>query len=59
MVQPRRCVRPCHCASQATRSSSQPRLFGGLVSMASRWATAALAAGWPLGGETKRAQVGK
>ena len=36
---------PCQCASQATSSSSRPRLPGGLVSVASRRATAALAAG--------------
>src|ERR1700761_1517680 len=40
---------PCQCASQATISSRRPRLRGGLVSDASRWATAALADGCPLG----------
>src|SRR5215472_11641834 len=42
-------ARPCQCASQATRSSSRPRLLGGLVRVASRTATAALAAGCPAG----------
>src|SRR5262249_46925335 len=42
-------VRPCQWASQATSSSNRPRLRGGLVSLASRRATAAAAAASPAG----------
>src|SRR4029079_6094628 len=39
----------CQYARHATSSSRRTRLRGGLVSVASRWTTAALAAGCPLG----------